>query len=65
MRECAQRHLRSIRRRHVDILQRIRALAEHRIDLHHHVILVDPRIHRGHLPLPKRVVKHVVDHLRR
>ena len=46
---------------HVDGLERLRMLPVFGRDLHHHVILIDPRIHRGHLPLPKRVVQHVID----
>ena len=61
MRESAERHLRAVRRIHVDILQRVGILLEARIDFEHDVILVELREHRGHLPLPEGVVEGVVD----
>ena len=60
-RERAQRNLRSVRRVHVNILQRIRILLEARIHFHHHVVLIELRENRRHLPLAKRVVQRIVD----
>ena len=51
----------SRRRAHIDILERIRALLEFGIDLHHYVILIDASVNGGDLPLAKGVVERVID----
>jgi hypothetical protein len=40
-------------------------LPELRINFHHHMVLVERSKHRRHLPLSERIVKRVIDQLRR
>ena len=44
---------------------RVRAVPKRRIDFHHHMILIQFRVDRGHLPLSERVVERIVDRQRR
>ena len=55
----------ALRTAYVDLLQELRILPEARRRFHHHVILIERRIHGGDLALAKGVVQHVVDQLRR
>src|SRR5208283_2756681 len=48
---------------HVDLVKRFGVLPELRRDLHHDMVLVERRVHRGDLPLPERVVERIVDRL--
>jgi hypothetical protein len=48
----------------IDVLQGLGALPEARLDLHHHVILVERAVHDRNLALAEGVVERVVDELR-
>ena len=49
----------------IDIVQSLGALPELRRHLHHHMVLIERRVHRRYLALPKGVVQSVIDQLRR
>ena len=51
--ERAERHLPPLRGRHVDVPQRLGTLPEARLDLHHHVVLVQRRVHVATCRWPK------------
>src|SRR5204863_2406187 len=61
----AQWNDRAIGRAQINLIQSFRALPEFRINFHNHVILVQGREHRRHLPLTEGIVKRVIDQLRR
>ena len=65
MGEGAQRHLAAGVRANVDVVERVRIALKLRRDFEHHVILIELREHRRHLPLPEGVVQRVVDQIRR
>ena len=65
MRERVERHLAAAGRAHVNIAQGLRILPEFRRDFHHHVILVQRRVHGGYLALAEGIVERGVDQLRR
>ncbi len=65
MRDGAERNFLTHRRADIDVIQRCGILPELRRDLHHHVILIQRRVHGGDLRLPERFVQSVVNHLRR
>src|SRR6185312_12899584 len=65
MRERAERHFHAARGMHVDVLQRVRTLAEAGIDFHHHVILVLVLVHDRDLALSEGVIEGAVDRSRR
>src|SRR5215831_10042345 len=62
-RDCAQRSLSPISGRYVDIPEGIGILRKAGIHFHDDVILVQPRIHRRHLPLTEGIVQNVIDRL--
>ena len=45
----------------VEIVERVGALLEFRIDLHDDVVLVDALVHRGDLPLSESVIERIID----
>ena len=63
--EGAQRNLLAAGRAHVNLAQGFGILPELRRRFHHHVILIERRVHGGHLALAEGVVERVVDQLRR
>ena len=65
MRDGAERNFPSNRRADIDVVQGRGILPELRRDFHHHVVLIQRRVHGGDLRLSKCVVKSVVNHLRR
>src|SRR3954471_498019 len=48
----------------VDVFERVWIALELRSHFHNHVILIQRSVHGGHLTLTKRVVQHVINHLR-
>ena len=60
----AQRHLTPARRGDVDLVEELRILPEFGRGLHHHVILIQVRVHGRDLPLSEGIVYRVVDQLR-
>ena len=58
-----QRNLLPTRRMHVNVTQGFRILQKFRRRFHHHVILIQRRIHGRHLALPEGVIEGVVDQL--
>ena len=63
-RQRAQRHPASRWRTHIHLLQKLGTLQKFRRRLHHHVILIQRRIHGRNLSLAKCIVKRIVDQLR-
>ena len=59
-----QRHLRAVRRADVNIVERRGVLPILRRHLHHHMVLIERRIHNRDLPLAEGIVQRVVDQLR-
>ncbi len=62
VRHRRQRHHGSVRRFDEDAVERVRAFAVLRIDLHHHVVLVDAGVHGRNLALSEGIVEHLIDH---
>ncbi len=59
--QSAKRHLLSRGRTHVDIIKRVRTGLETRIDLKHHVILIERGKHRRDDALAESVVESIVN----
>ena len=62
--KALERHLRAVRRLHVNVFQRVGILLKARIHFQNHVILIQLRENRGDLPLAERVVERVVNRRR-
>ena len=60
----AERHHAALGGGEIDVLKGLGALPEARLDLHHHVILVERAVHDRDLALAEGVVERVVDELR-
>ena len=63
MTDGVERHRTALRIVYIDLLQELGVLPKARRRFHHHVILIERRVHGGDLALAKRVIQHVVDEL--
>src|SRR5215831_12181065 len=61
MGEGTERHQGAVRRSHINMLQTVGILPEDRIDLQHHMILIQLLVHGRNLALAKGIIERIVN----